>query len=102
MLLTPVTGAKSDRALHYVEAVNQSAQLRRYQHKRKVAIEPILGLFSQLLSTHNNHKQLPVSGKANVSTFLMLGIVLVQLAMLVNSIWGNPLRNVTHLITLFR
>ena len=102
LLLTPVIGAKSDRALHYVEAVNQSAQWQIYQHKRKVAIEPIFGLLNQLLSTHNNKKQLPVSRKANVSTFLMLGVVLVQLAMLVNSIWGKPLRNVTHLITLFR
>ncbi len=102
LLITPVRGAKSQRARRYVEAVNQSAQLQTYQHKRKVAIEPIFGLLSQLLSTHTNHKQLPVSRKANVSTFLMLGVVLLQLAMLVNSIWGRPLRNVTHLITLFR
>ena len=102
LLLTPVIGAKSDRALHYVESLNQSAQLCSYQHKRKTAIEPIFALLGHLLSTHNNHKQLPVSGKANVSTFLMLGVVLVQLAMVVNSIWGLPLRNVTHLITLFR
>ena len=95
-------GVKGDRAVDYVESVNQSAQLCSYQHKRKVAIEPILGLLGHLLSTHTNHKQPPVSGKANVSTFLMLGVVLVQLAMLVNSIWGNPLRNVTHLMTLFR
>ena len=102
LLLTPVIGAKSDRALHYVESLNQSAQLCSYQHKRKTAIEPIFALLGHLLSTHNNHKQLPVSGKAHVSTFLMLGVVLVQLAMVVNSIWGLPLRNVTHLITLFR
>ena len=59
-------------------------------------------LLKQLLSTHNNHKQLPVSGKPNVATFLTIGVVLLQLAMLVNSIWGLPLRNVTHLITIFR
>ena len=47
-------------------------------------------------------KQLPVSGKQNVVTFLMLGVVLLQVAMLVNSIWGLPLKNITHLITVFR
>ena len=35
LLLTPVIGAKSDRAVHYVESLNQSAQLRSYQHNRK-------------------------------------------------------------------
>ena len=102
LLITPIRGAKRQQARRYVEAVNQSAQLQTYQHKRKVAIEPIFGLLSQLLATQTNHKQLPVSRKANVSTFLMLGVVLLQLAMLVNSIWARPLRNVTHLITLFR
>ena len=102
LLITPVIGAKSDRTLHYVETIDQSVQLQTYQQKRKVAIEPIFGVLKQLLSTHNNHKQLPVSGKPNVATFLTLGVVLLQLAMLVNSIWGLPLRNVTHLITLFR
>jgi hypothetical protein len=71
LLLTPVLGAKSDRAMRYVESVNQSTQLRHYQHKRKTAIELIFGLLGRLLSTRNNHKQVPVSGKANVSTFLM-------------------------------
>lgn len=102
LLITPIRDAKSQRARRYVGAVNQSTQLRTYQRKRKVAIEPIFGLLSQLLSTPTNHKQLPVSRKTNVSTFLMLGVVLLQLAMLVNSIWGKPLRNVTHLMTIFR
>ena len=101
-LITPVIGTKRPQTRCYVEAIDQSVQLQTYQQKRKVTIEPILGLLKQLLSTHNNHKQLPVSGKPNVVTFLTLGVVLLQGAMLVNSIWGLPLRNVTHLITLFR
>ncbi len=32
-LLTPVIGATSHRAQHYVESVNQSTQLQTYQHK---------------------------------------------------------------------
>ena len=102
LLITPVIGAKRPQAQGYVEAINQSQQLQTYQQKRKVAIEPIFELLKQLLSTHNNHKQLPVRGKSNVVTFLMMGVVLLQVAMLINSIWGLPLRNVTHFITLFR
>jgi hypothetical protein len=67
-----------------------------------VAIEPIFDLLKMLLSTPSNHKQLPVSGKANGVTFLVLGVMLLQLAMLMNSIWRLPLRNVTHIIILFR
>ena len=102
LLITPVIGAKRPQAQGYVEAINQSQRLHTYQQKRKVAIEPIFELLKQLLSTHTNHKQLPVKGKPNVRTFLMLGVVLLQVAMLVNSIWGRPLRNVTHFITIFR
>ena len=102
LLITPVIGAKRPQAQGYVEAINQSQRLHTYQQKRKVAIEPIFELLKQLLSTHNNHKQLPVKGKPNVRTFLMLGVVLLQVAMLVNSIWGRPLRNVSHFIALFR
>ena len=86
----------------YVEAINQSTPLQAYQQKRNVVIEPIFELLEQLLSTHTNHKQLPVSSKPNVVTFWMLGVVLLQVAMLVNSIWGHPLKNVTHPITVFR
>lgn len=102
LLITPVIGAKRPQAQGYVEAINQSQRLHTYQQKRKVAIEPIFELLKQLLSTHNNHKQLPVKGQSNVRTFLILGVVLLQVAMLVNSIWGRPLRNVTHFITIFR
>ena len=79
--------------------LNQSAQWQTYQHKRKVAIEPIFGLLNQLLSTHNNKKQLPVSRKAN--DFFNAGGSLGSTGY-VGQIWGKPLRNVTHMITLFR
>lgn len=102
LLITPVTGAKRPQTQCYVETINQSQRLQNYQQKRNVAIEPIFELLKQLLSTHTNHKQLPVCGKPNVATFLMRGVVLLQVAMLVNSIWGRPLRNVTHLIAIFR
>ena len=101
LLITPAIGVTSDKRRRYVEYLNQP-KWQAYQSQRKVAIEPIFDLLKMLLSTDNNHKQLPVSGKANVVPFLALGVVLLQLAILMNSIWGLPLRNVTHLIILFR
>ena len=101
LLITPAIGATGANGSRYVEYLNHP-ELQACQSQRQVAIEPIFDLLKMLLSTPNNHKQLPVSGKANVMTFLVLGVMLVKLAMLINSIWRLPLRNVTHLIILFR
>ena len=47
-------------------------------------------------------KPLPVSGLASVSTFLGLGVRLLQLTMLINVRWERPIRNVTHIKTIFQ
>ena len=39
----------------------------------------------------------PVSGLAYVSTFLGFGVLLLQLAILMNVIFGLPTRNVMHM-----
>lgn len=101
LLITPAIRVIRKKGECYLQYVNQP-QLQAYQHQRKVAIEPIFELLKMILATDNNHKQLPVSGKANVITFFALGVLALQLAMVVNSIWGLSLRNVTHLITIFR
>ena len=66
------------------------------------AIEPVFSLLCELTGTDNNEKQLPVSRIENVRTFLLLLIVLLQVAMLVNSIWNLPSREVSRMNTLFR
>lgn len=101
LLITPARGVTGDKGCRYVQYLSQP-ELQAYQNQRKVAIEPVFNLLKMLLATDNNHKQLPVSGKANVVTFLALGVVSLQMAMLMNSICGLPLRNVTYLISLFR
>ena len=69
---------------------------------RKTAIEPTFDLLSKLLATTGQHKPLPVRGLAAVSTFLGLGVLLLQLTMLVNIKWQLPTRNVTHIKTVFQ
>lgn len=101
-LLTPITGAKKDKKVAYLKAIETSPELRGYQQQRKTAIEPMFSLLSELTGTDNNQKQLPVSRIENVKSFLMLAIVLLQIAMLVNSIWNLPCREVSRMITLFR
>ena len=69
---------------------------------RKTAIEPTFDLLSKLLATTGQHKPIPVRGLAAVSTFLGLGVLLLQLTMLVNIKWQLPTRNVTHIKAVFQ
>ncbi len=68
---------------------------------RGTAVEPLFDLISKVLGTTNNQKQLPIKGLANVRTFLTLGVLTVQIAMIANSIWGLPLRDVSHMTAVF-
>ena len=65
------------------------------------AIEPVFDLFSKVLGTTQNQKQLPIQGLAKVRTFLSLGVLAVQIAMIVNHIWRLPLRQIAHILTVF-
>ena len=68
---------------------------------RRTAIEPIFDLVAKTLGTTGRHKQLPLQRIDNVRTCLALATLTVQVAMLANSIWGLPLRNISTLITAF-
>ena len=101
-LLTPITGAKDAKKLAYLQAIETSPHLQSYQEQRKTTIEPIFSLLCELTGTDNNQKQLPVSRIENVKPFLLLSIVLLQIAMLVNLIWNLPSREVSRMIALFQ
>ena len=102
LLLTPVAGAKSDRALDYLQAIETSQTLNHYQKQRKTAIEPVFAVMLELAAIDSNQKQLPISRIDNVRPFLLLTVVLLQLAMIVNSIWNLPFRNVSVMIAALR
>lgn len=69
---------------------------------RQTAIEPTFDLLSKLLGTQGPQKPLPIRGIASVATFLGLGVMLLQLAMLMNVRSELPTRNVTHIKTVFQ
>ena len=101
-LVTPVPRAKRDETMAYLSAIESSEPLVAHQNRRKTAIEPVFALLSELSSTDKNQKQLPVSGIKNVRSFLMLSVMVLQVAMIVNSIFNRPLRNVSLMIASFR
>ena len=102
LLLTPKTTLTEANALLGADPLYTATQVSTWQAARKVAIEPIFDLLSKLLSITGAHKSLPLRGLAYVSTFLGIGILLLQLAMLMNVRCGLPTRNVTYIKTVFR
>lgn len=100
LLVTPATRANGDDGKAYRRFMQQEP-IAELSYKRKTAIEPVFDLVSRIIGTTTKDKQLPLQRKGNVAAFLALGVLWLQIAMLMNTIWGLDLRNITHLITLF-
>ena len=102
LLLTPKTTFAEANALLGADPLYTVRQVETLRTARKTAIEPVFDLLSKLLSITGAHKPLPIRGLAYVSTFLGIGILVLQLAMLINRRWDLPTRNITHIKTVFR
>ena len=102
LLLTPQTTLAEANPLLGADPLYTATQVQTWQTARKTAIEPVFDLLSKLLSITGAHKPLPIRGLPYVATFLGLGVFVLQLAMLMNRRWGLPLRNITHIRTVFR
>lgn len=101
VLLTPalrwVSGRYAKGYHDFIREPQQSQLLR----SRRTAIEPVFDLIAQLIGATDNHKQLPLQGLANVQTGLALATLTLQVAMIANSIWGLPLRNISTITIAF-
>ena len=102
LLLTPRTASAQAQGVLGAACGVTARQVSGWQASRKTAIEPVFDLLSRLLSTRGLHKPLPVRGIGYVSTFLDLGVLLLQVAMLMNVRHGLPTRAVKHIQTVFR
>lgn len=101
ILLTPASTWQNGRyALAYHRFIAQRP-FAAWLKSRKTAIEPVFDLFSKLLGTANNHKQLPLQGLSKVQPFLCLAVLAVQIAMIVNNAFDLPLRQISNLLTAF-
>ncbi len=75
--------------------------MARWLKARRTAIAPLFDLLRHVLGTKGQHKQLPVAGLPCVDPLLSLGVLAVQIAMLVNSVWGYAFREVAHILAAF-
>lgn len=101
ILLTPATNWLNGRYANTYHRFIAKTPFCNWLKCRKVAIEPVFDLFAKVLGTANNHKQLPLQHLANVQTFLCLGALAVQIAMIVNNIFNLPPRQISNLLTAF-
>jgi len=70
--------------------------------KRRTSIEPLFDLLAKAIGTNTKQKQLPVQHLENVRTCLALATLSVQIAMVANSIWGLPHRNISEMASAFQ
>ena len=102
LLLTPQTHLAEANSCLGADPVYTATQVQTWQTARKIAIEPVFDLLSKLLSITGIHKPLPIRSLPYVATFFGLGVLVLQLAMLMNHRYGLPIRNITHIKTVFR
>ncbi len=99
--LTPalkwVKGRYAEAYHHFLEQPEQAELLAA----RRTAIEPVFDLIAKVIGTNGLQKPLPIQHLANVRTCLALAVLTLQLAMIANSIWGLPLHDISHILTVF-
>jgi hypothetical protein len=81
-------------------SVEQPEQ-RDLLQSRRTAIEPIFALLAKTCGPTGRQKPLPIQRLANVRTCLALATLTVQVAMIANSIWYLPLRNISTIASAF-
>lgn len=100
-LLTPafkwVKGRYAQAYHRFIQQPHNAERLRC----RRTSVEPLFDLVAKVLGTTGKHKQLPVQRQSNVRTCLALATLSVQIAMIINSIWGLPLRNISTMAVAF-
>lgn len=101
ILVTPAAKWKNGRYAQAYHRFIAQPPVSQWLKSRKTAIEPVFDLFSKVLGTTHNHKQLPLQGLEKVRPFLALGVLAVQVAMIVNNVRGLPFRQISSLLTAF-
>ena len=99
ILLTPATKWKKGRYARAYHRFRKQPRPAQWLRSRSTAVEPMFDLLCKVLKVQANHKQLPLQGLANVTTFLLLAVLAVQISMIVNNVWLRPLRQVSHMIS---
>ena len=101
LLITPaLRWVKGRYAQAYHHFLTQP-DIQKRMKKRKTSVEPLFDLIAKVIGATESQKQLPVQKLVNVRTVLVLGTLTVQIAMIMNSILGLPLREISAIKAAF-
>lgn len=101
VVLTPAAKWTKGRYAQAYHAYLRQPVNRLRLRKRRTTIEPLFDLIAKVLGTSAKQKQLPIQHLNNVRTCLALATFSVQIAMIVNSMWRLPLRNISTMAAAF-
>jgi hypothetical protein len=101
ILLTPAKNWVKGRFAQAYRRFIKEADNRQRLSRRRTSVEPLFDLIAYVLGCEGENKQLPVQRLTNVTTCLSLATLTVQVAMIMNSIWQMPFRNVSHMRAVF-
>ena len=76
--------------------------IAEHLRRRQTSVESLFDLIASVIGTNAKQKQLPVQGLDNVRTCLVLTALSVQVAMIANSIWVLPHRNISEMTSAFQ
>ena len=79
----------------YRRFIKHEPDIATILRQRRTTIEPVFDLIARLLGTIGKQKQLFKQGIANVRTHLALAVLSLQFAMIANSVWRMPFRNIS-------
>lgn len=101
VLLTPALRWSKGRFAQAYHRFLKEAPNQERLRRRKTSVEPLFDLIAKVIGATGRQKQLLVQRLVNVRTALALGALSVQIAMIMNSIWGLPLRNISAMSAAF-
>lgn len=101
-LLTPALKWTKGRFAQAYHRFIEQPDVREHLANRRTSVEPLFDLIALVIGTNAKQKQLPVQRIDNVRSCLALAVFSVQVAMIANSIWDLPHRNISEMTTAFQ
>lgn len=102
VLLTPALKWTKGRFAQAYHRFIKQPDVRERLSKRRTSVEPLFDLIAQVIGTNAKQKQLPVKQIDPVRSCLALAVLSVQIAMIANSAWGLPHRNISEMASAFQ
>lgn len=101
LLITPALRWVNGRYAQAYHRLLAEPDMQARFKRRSTSVEPLFDLIAKVVGVTGRQKQLPVPKFVNVRTVLALGTLTVQIAMIMNSILGLPLRKISPIKAAF-